>query len=150
MPNTIYALSQNDSDLGLVTELPDGTRTNNKSHLDTSKESMICMTMTVSESPSFMDTTESQVSLNYTYTVDEIDDEDDGCSNSCDKYFELLPDNKTATSSFHAESVYKYPKNLDTFKAKDRVFIYITFWIDAYRISEHCDFFFIIKSKILI
>jgi len=35
--------------------------------------------------------------LNYTYTVDEIDDEDDGCSNSCDKYFELLPDNKTST-----------------------------------------------------
>jgi len=120
MPNTIYALSQNDSDLGLVTELPDGTRTNNKSHLDTSKESMICMTMTVSESPSFMDTTESQGSLNYTYTVDEVDDEDDGCSNSCDKYFELLPDNKTATSSFHTESVYKYPKNLDTCKGKDR------------------------------
>jgi len=82
MPNTIYVLSQNDSDLGLVTELPDGTRTNNKSPLDTSKESMICMTMNVSESPSFMDTTESQGSLKYTYTVDEVDDEDDGCSNS--------------------------------------------------------------------
>lgn len=120
MPNTIYALNQNDSDLGLVTELPDGTRTNNKTHLDTSKESMICMTMTVSESPSFMDTTESQDSLNYTYTVDEMYDEDDGYSNSCDKYFELLPDNKTATSSFHTESVYKYPKNLDTCKGKDR------------------------------
>ena len=114
----MYALSQNDSDLGLVTELPDGTRTNNKSHLDTSKESMICMTMTVSESPSFMDTTESQGSFNYTYTVDEVDDEDDGCSNSCDKYFELLPDNKTATSSFHTKAVYKYPKNLDTCKGK--------------------------------
>ena len=94
MPNTIYALSQNDRDLGLVTELPDGTRTNNKSQLDTSKESMICMTMTVSESASFMNTTESHGSLIYTYTVGE---EDDGCSNSCEKYFELLPDNKTAT-----------------------------------------------------
>jgi len=112
MPNTIYALRQNVRDLGLVTDLPDGTPTNNKSYLDTSKESMICMTMTVSESPSFMDATESRGSFNYTYTVDEVDDEDDGCSYSCDKYFELLPDNKTANCSFHTESVYKYPKNL--------------------------------------